>query len=651
MGQKRDKTKLLKLMVYLHQYKNLLLAIWSCLLINTSLFAKNTKLDSLQQIYDASDNPVQRTQLLHQICELPNCFNLELAYTYAQKAYEEAQKTDVDTLIAISQIKLATVQYKMGKLQESEANLNAAVPIFEQHHLTEKIALANNCFGITNGMRRNNQVALKHFTKALKTAQSDHLKLRIYNNLVQVYQSTGKYGQALDCINQYSSIAKALNDENKILNAHFLMAALYVRQRNLKKSQEYLDKIIPLVKSPRAKYRLADIYHNTAVSLIQSEKYTPALTYNQKALELREELNDKVGLINSYVNSGIIHTQTHNFPLALEHLKKGWEYNKESDNNHKSMIINYGILAFVLDSLNTAYDEGILKDFELNNINELIEQLEFNCSNSGDFCLSSSIHQLLLKYYVDNGDIKKAFVYQNRLIMLKDSIFAQSQRRSVSEFDFKLYTKDKEKELSDKAHKIAVLEKDQLEEQSFRLYGMGAFLILLAVLLLINSNRKQLQKEKELTAAQLENTQLVLLQKKQELNHFAQQIISKNKLIQQLEVDLESVNDHVPDDNQQEKIQLLRQQKILTQEDWDNFKSVFLQVYPSFMDKMNQKFDKLTPAELRMFMLLKLDLSKQQIAEVLGISAESVRKTKYRLKKKLQLGNEQDLEVFAKNFE
>lgn len=612
----------------------------------------NHTIDSLKQVYEASSDATQRIELLLELCSI-SCHQRQHkeSYLYAEQAYEEAQETAIDTLVAQTQLKLAELQYRCGKLTESEEHANAAMIVFRKHQMSELEALGFNYLGIVNGMRRNNEKALEHFFEALKLTQKDLVKLRIYNNLVQIYQSTRKYGQALDYINKYTVIAEKSGDQNLILNARFLMATLYIRQRNLEKSQQYLKDIVPLVKTPRAKYRLADAYHNTATSLIQGKEYQKAMVYNEDALLLRKEIMDDLGLVNSYMNSGIINTKLQNYTTALGHFKEAWGRNKRLDNQHLSMVLNYGILEFLLDSMNTEYNESILADFEIGGLNQLIEQLEFSCDKTSDYCLSSSIHELLLDHFIENNNLEKALEYQKKIIQLKDSIFIQIQERSVSDFDFKLYTKDKENELSEKAHQIALLERDRLKTQALILCGAVAFLILSLILILINTKRKRLEKEKELSDIQLEKTQLVLQQKKQELTHFAEQIISKNTLIQQLEVDLEKATDVSASKDVQDKINLLRQQQILTQEDWDAFRNIFLEIYPSFMSRVQQEFNKLTPAELRMFMLLKLNLSKQQIAGVLGISPESVRKTKYRLKKKLNLTNEQDLEAFAQKFE
>lgn len=611
-----------------------------------------TPQDSLKRHYKKSSNPIERTQILLQLCSLPGS-SIDSIYFYAQEAYQEALSTSIDSLIATTKIQMAESLYKIGRLKESEQLLWEALPVFEKYQLTEKIALTHKNLGIVNGIARKNNTALQHFHQALDWTQKPRLQARIYSNLVQIYLCTYKHGLAFDAINAYQNLAHQLGDSTYLVNANFLMASLYLRQRDLEQVQKYIQALAPLIQVPKYKHRLANLYHNTAVILIEEKDYSQAEQYNEMALQLHSALGDKITLARSYINSSIIHTHMQRFTLALEALEKGWLYSKNIDNSHQDMMLNYSILSFVLDSLNSSYDLSILQRFGFKNIHQLAQTLVVNCTQTGDYCLSSNIYELLFQYYLEQKNLPKAFEYQGELSRLKDSMFVQQKRQSISQFDFKLYTKEKQKELSDKARKIALLEKEKLQEQNILLIGMAVVLILVIVLILINTKRKQLEKEKELTQAKLENTRLILEHKTQDLKYLAQQIIAKNTLIQQLEVDLQklatsSLNQAV--EQQQEKIQLLRQQQILTKEDWNHFKHIFAEAHPNLLDCIHQEFAQLTPAELRMFMLLKINLSKQEIAKTLGISTESVRKTQYRLKKKLGLSNTQNLEHFIQFF-
>ncbi len=87
----------------------------------------------------------------------------------------------------------------------------------------------------------------------------------------------------------------------------------------------------------------------------------------------------------------------------------------------------------------------------------------------------------------------------------------------------------------------------------------------------------------------------------------------------------------------------LSKMTILTEEDWLEFKRNFRKLHPGFFDSLRSQHRDLTEAEVRLLALLKLGLSVSEIARVLGILPQSVRKTRSRLMKKLSIGDHKEL--------
>ncbi|HET9433765.1 MAG TPA: hypothetical protein VFO37_08415, partial [Chitinophagaceae bacterium] len=87
---------------------------------------------------------------------------------------------------------------------------------------------------------------------------------------------------------------------------------------------------------------------------------------------------------------------------------------------------------------------------------------------------------------------------------------------------------------------------------------------------------------------------------------------------------------------------------ILTDDDWEQFKKAFESVYPNFFATLRFRFVDITAAELRLAALIKMNLSLKEAANTLGISADSVKKSRYRLKKKIVLSEEDSLEEFIR---
>ena len=97
---------------------------------------------------------------------------------------------------------------------------------------------------------------------------------------------------------------------------------------------------------------------------------------------------------------------------------------------------------------------------------------------------------------------------------------------------------------------------------------------------------------------------------------------------------------------QQETILVLSNLTILTDEDWDKFKLLFEKIYPMFFQRLKTTTPDITVAEQRMAALIRLQLTTRQMASMQGISPDSVHKTRQRLRHRLSVSNETNLERF-----
>ncbi len=84
-----------------------------------------------------------------------------------------------------------------------------------------------------------------------------------------------------------------------------------------------------------------------------------------------------------------------------------------------------------------------------------------------------------------------------------------------------------------------------------------------------------------------------------------------------------------------DKIESLKKSKILTKDQWEEYKKKLNEVFPNLLPKLYQDYPELTQAEVRLFVLIYLELSSSEQSDMLGVSVSSLRKSRYRLKKKL----------------
>ncbi|SFF96984.1 ligand-binding sensor domain-containing protein [Salegentibacter agarivorans] len=82
--------------------------------------------------------------------------------------------------------------------------------------------------------------------------------------------------------------------------------------------------------------------------------------------------------------------------------------------------------------------------------------------------------------------------------------------------------------------------------------------------------------------------------------------------------------------------------------EWKQFYSIFKQVHPSFIPSLKKENPSLTDRELRLCALIKLNFPSQQIATLFGISLNSIKVARHRLRKKLKIEEGMSFEDFFK---
>lgn len=180
----------------------------------------------------------------------------------------------------------------------------------------------------------------------------------------------------------------------------------------------------------------------------------------------------------------------------------------------------------------------------------------------------------------------------------------------------------------------------------------SGLVIAITVMICYHRNRlRKLENEKKIKELELTKAKLEYENDKKLMDDFAQRILDKNKLITDLEQKIKSAPGfNSSTESAKKSLEELSKLKILTAEDWDKFQMNYNKVFPGSIKKIITAFSELTESELRMFLLIKLGIRIREVASVLGISQESVRKTRYRLRKKLNMDEDADLDEFVINF-
>jgi DNA-binding CsgD family transcriptional regulator len=106
------------------------------------------------------------------------------------------------------------------------------------------------------------------------------------------------------------------------------------------------------------------------------------------------------------------------------------------------------------------------------------------------------------------------------------------------------------------------------------------------------------------------------------------------------------------DDTKKELLQITKdiENNISADSDWEHFQFHFDRVHGDFTTRFRGAFPALSPQEIKLTAYLRMNLSTKEIAQLLNISVRGVEISRYRLRKKLHLDRNQNLQDFILNF-
>jgi hypothetical protein len=219
------------------------------------------------------------------------------------------------------------------------------------------------------------------------------------------------------------------------------------------------------------------------------------------------------------------------------------------------------------------------------------------------------------------------------LFRLKDD--SAKERQLHSRVDLTLIRLDYDKSQQVIVQMIA--EKKQEKQKQYIILA-GIALALVIGFVIYRQQVQRIKLEKELLLQQKIAAEETTLAAREQLDLFTFHIVEKNQMIDKLQDQLHQQNQSIHDE--------LLAQTILTDDDWNRFKSLFEKARPGFFEYLQNTAPGITPAELRLAALLQLKLDTKNIAAMQGISADAVRKSKSRLRQRLNVTVEDGLEEY-----
>jgi DNA-binding CsgD family transcriptional regulator len=168
--------------------------------------------------------------------------------------------------------------------------------------------------------------------------------------------------------------------------------------------------------------------------------------------------------------------------------------------------------------------------------------------------------------------------------------------------------------------------------------------------------KEKYEHEKEMSELKNENIKFQLRNKTQELSNILLNHVNKKEILLELKQDLKKIQNDLHEKNYEQctrKIIILQgkiSQNVEQDIDWTRFEENFDIANDYFMSKLSELFPSLNKNERKLCIYIKMGLITKEIAPLMNLSTRGVEMMRYRMRKKMGISRENDLEVYFQTF-
>lgn len=512
----------------------------------------------------------------------------------------------------------------------------------------------------------NNFEAAQNFVqKALKNIEGKNFPeadAMLHHQLAIIQDKMGKPKPALA---NYLKSIKFYQDSNNFLKQTQIfteIARLYLVTGDQESFNIYFKKAHDLLKQhPNAHMQLA--YNNQLSYVLMGQgKFEDAYRLNKKSIDLALKYGKKDFVGTAYYNAAGALFEQGKSDEAMRLIDEGMAYAKKNDMAFGDFLLGKAQI------LSAGGKNADAEQLYLTSLSELVK--------SKNKFMEMQARRLLADYYAENNQKERSLEQTLAARQIEDSIASVKQSIALKEVEYQY--KDEEKEKLLESYKTSVKLKNWI-------IGL-VFLLALAALYFFINTRKNLKlrqtlfekkeklletekakalQDKELALSKEEKAMLneKLLKEEQqrlklekentdrELASITLYVQEKNKMMEELQAKIDGLLSHSSEANRAKILDITRniRQSINFEKDWDKIKLHFEKVHPEFFAKLSETCPQLTQNELKHCAYIKMNMSNKETANLLGVDHNTVKMSRYRIKKKMELPQEADLTQVINN--
>ncbi|MCL6267113.1 tetratricopeptide repeat protein [Flagellimonas myxillae] len=613
--------------------KSSLLYIVFTLLIASIANAQHTEtLDSLLKVYQTQAEDTSKIGTIKLLFD--NYLNNDLneAEKYVIEELELSQKLDYKKGVGMAYLHFGVLDEYRSHLDSAKIDYTKARIIFRdiEHHGLEAVAIRN--FAGVEYNLGNYDEALKILDEGIATLNkhsSDSTALiPFYHNKGLIHNFKGNYRIATQEVIKELRILEKLNRPIQKADALNLLANTESIQANYEKSIEYNLEALKVYREFNDKLFEVNVLNDIGLNYYSLENYEQAIVYLEEALEVNKVIKNQSLKSTVLTNLGNAYAKSNRPSEAIDYISKGIETAEKIGAKNK-MVEGYNALAAVHAGLNN-------NNLAISYYSKSIEHI----NKGGSKANLSNAYKGRSELYARLSNHKLAYDDHLYHKQLSDSIYNNTKSQQIGELKTIYEIEKKEQQIAMQEKDIAVLEKEaQISYQQKLLLGGGLGLALIVLGLGFYGFRQKVKRNK----LEKEKVDAQLAFKKKELTTHALHLAKKNEVLESVKLKARALKEKEGGSGYQELIKTIN----FDQQDdknWESFTQYFEQVHKDFATNVKKRFPEVTKNELRFMALMKMNMSSKEIATILNISTDGIKKARQRLRKKMGLSPNDSLE-------
>lgn len=491
-------------------------------------------------------------------------------------------------------------------------------------------------FSVNRGF---NDLSLKYYNDAIRQATSYDLPASVAIHTYKLgtfYNTFGKYAQAnryfVDALDQFRTVGY----DNIPRVAIYLLdvSNFYYKVGDMQTSRDLAREALTL-NDPREDQAL-NITNTIALTSQGMGDEEEALNYFSRALKVAEEKKENiwVGIISS--NIGSIYFHRKEFKRAQPLLETG--YREATAFGDMGIALGSAILLAC-----NHMAQGEMKEAEANLriADDLVVKVN-KVNRWADYFNAKA------KWYEYRKESDKALKAWFQYDIAKDSL---QKVNNIAEIERVKWRWEMDKHQAE-INKVQTRARTEMLTRNFIIAVL--FLLMIISILIYNRrlvSRKSafdlLVKEEALLKSEKVRAEEALKHASESLAIFTESLRDKNHIIEEFKSEIERLHSqvgHPPDEARLQQLDQLIQSHIMTDEAWREFQRLFDRVHYGFIARLRSKFDLITETDIRLLALIKLGLNNREMSNALGVTTEAIKKSRQRLRKKIDLPEEESLE-------